>query len=61
MLKANIEAQIESKYKEREEVRANIIKLDKLIDDFKKLQRISLDQETELCYEISELEEQLND
>lgn len=61
MLKANIEAEIESKYKEREEVRTNILKLDKLIVSLKKLQRISLDQETELCYEISELEEQLND
>lgn len=61
MIKANIEAQIETKYKEREEVRAHILKLDRLMNSIKKSQRILLDQETELCYEISELEDQLND
>lgn len=61
MLKANIDAQIENKYKEREEVRINILKLDRLMESLKKSQQILLDQETELCYEISELEDQLND
>ena len=49
MIKANIEAQIENKYKEREKVRTNILKLDRLIDTLKKSQRMLLDEETELC------------
>lgn len=61
MLKANIEAQIENLKQEREQVRNKIIQIDKLINEIKKGQKDLLERETDLCYEIEELEEQLND
>lgn len=61
MLKANIEAQIEHLKQEREQVRNKIIQFDKLINEIKSGQKGLLDRETDLCYEIEELEEELND
>ena len=61
MLKANIEAQIENLKQEREQVRTKIIQYDKLINEIKADQKNMLERETDLCYEIEELEEQLND
>lgn len=61
MLKANIDAQIEHLKHERKQVRNKIIQFDKLINEIKKGQKDLLERETYLCYEIEELEEQLND
>ena len=61
MLKANIEAQIEHLKQEREQVRNKIIQINKLINEIKKSQKDLLERETNLCYEIEELEEQLNE
>lgn len=61
MIKANIEAQIENLKHEREQVRDKIIQFDKWINDMKAGQKELLERETDLCYEIEELEEQLNE
>lgn len=61
MLKSNIEANIEAKRKEREIIRDNIIWFDQKIAYLKDKQRKLLDQDTQLCYEISELEDMLNE
>ena len=61
MLKANIEAQIESLIHERECVRNNIITYDNLINKLKRAQEELLERETDLCYEIDDMKEQLYD
>lgn len=61
MLKANIDAQIETLKHEREQVRDKIIQFDKWINEIKLGQKELLERETDLCYQIEELEEQLNE
>lgn len=61
MLKANIEAAIEAKQKEREENINNINHVSNLIERLNKQKSIWLDKDTDLYYEIEELKEQLND
>lgn len=59
MLIANIKAQIEAKEKEIYENYQEIQKLDRLIDGLKAQQRILLDRDTDLTYELQELKEEL--
>lgn len=61
MLKANIEAAIEAKQKEREKVYKDLERVDALIEKLKAKKAILLDCDTDLYYEIEELKEQLND
>lgn len=61
MLKANIEAAIESKQKEISKNRDDILKLDKVLESIKAQQRKLLEKDTDLCYELEELKEHLND
>lgn len=61
MLKANIEAAIEAKEKEREENINNINRISNLIERLNKQKSIWLDKDTDLYYEIEELKEQLNE
>ena len=59
MLKANIEAAIESKQKEISKNLDDILKLDNVIESIKAQQRKLLEKDTDLCYELEELKEQL--
>jgi hypothetical protein len=61
MIKSNIEAAIESKQKEISKNRDDILKLDKVLESIKLQQRKLLEKDTDLCYELEELKEQLND
>lgn len=61
MIKANIEAAIESKQKEISKNRDDILKLDKVLESIKAQQRKLLEKDTDLCYELEELKEHLND
>lgn len=61
MLKANIEAAIEAKEKEREENINNINRISNLIERLNKQKSTWLDKDTDLYYEIEELKEQLNE
>ena len=61
MIIANIEASIESKQKEISKNRDDILKLDKVIESIKAQQKRLLEKDTDLCYELEELKEQLND
>lgn len=61
MIKANIEAAIEAKQKEIDKNRSDILKLDKIIETVKAQQKRLLEKDTNLCYELEELKEQLND
>lgn len=61
MIKSNIEAAIESKQKQIELNRDQILKLDKIIDSVKGQQKRLLEKDTDLCYELQELKEKLND
>ena len=61
MIKANIEAAIEVKQKEISKNRDDILKLDKVLESIKAQQKRLLEKDTELCYELEELKEQLNE
>ncbi len=61
MIKANIEAFIEAKEKEISKNRDDILKLDKVLDSIKAQQRKLLEKDTDLCYELEELKEQLKE
>ena len=61
MIIANIEAAIEAKHKEIVINHGKIIKLDNDIEILKEQQKRLLEKDTELCYELEELKEQLND
>ena len=60
MIKANIEAAIEAKTKEREKIYNDLNRIDSLIEKLKAKKSRLLDQDTELYYEIEELKEGLN-
>ena len=59
MLKANVEARIEQKQHERDQILEQIQKLDKLIENLKTMQHKLLDKDTDLCYELEELQDEL--
>lgn len=61
MIKANIEAAVEAKTKERERIFDEIVKIDSMIEKLKHQKGILLDNDTDLYYEIEELKERLND
>lgn len=61
MIRANIEAAITEKQKEIDLNRNEILKLDKIIETVKAQQKRLLEKDTDLCYELEELKEQLND
>lgn len=61
MIKANIEAVIEAKQKEREKAIKYIDDLDARIEYLKYRKSLYLEKESDLYYEIEELKEQLND
>lgn len=61
MIRANIDVMIEQKEKELEEVRADIFRLDAIINSLKEQQKKLLDKDSELYYEIQELTEELPD
>lgn len=60
MLIANIEAAIEAKTRERENIFAELEKIDNMIQKLKIQKGNLLDQDTDLYYEIEELKEGLN-
>lgn len=60
MLKANIEAAIDEKEKELNKNRDEILKLDNVLEFIKLQQKKLLEKDTDLCYELEELKEQLN-
>lgn len=57
MIRANIEA----KQKELDKNRDEIIKLDKVLDNIKAQQKKLLEKDTDLCYELEDLKEHLNE
>ena len=59
MILANIEAEIEAKTKERENIFAELEKIENKINKLKSQKYILLDRDTDLCYELEELKEQL--
>lgn len=61
MIKANIEAAIEAKEKERVQVLINIEKLNKIISDLIDQKYKLLEDDSNLYYEIEELKERLNE
>lgn len=61
MIKANIEAAIEAKQKERDKIYTDLKRVDALIEKLKAKKAILLDRDTNLYYEIEEQKEQLND
>ncbi len=61
MLKANIEAAIEAKEKEREANYQEIMCLTRITTKLKNQMHTLLDKDTDLYYEIEELKEQLNE
>lgn len=60
MIRANIEAAIDAKRKERELIYEELRKLDNLIDDLKEHKHRLLEKESDLYYEIEELKESLD-
>lgn len=60
MIKANIEAAIEAKQNEISKNYEEIKKIDRIIHDLKVQKYKLLDKDTDLCYQLEELEEQLN-
>lgn len=59
MIKANIEAAIEAKEKERDKIYRDLNIIDVLIEKLKAKKARLLDQDTDLYYEIEELKEGL--
>lgn len=56
-----LEEIIEVKQKEISKNRDDILKLDKVLESIKAQQKRLLEKDTELCYELEELKEQLNE
>lgn len=59
MIRANLDAAIAAKQKEIDFNRGQILKLDKVLDSIKAQQKKLLEKDTDLCYELEELKEQL--
>ncbi len=60
MIRANIEAAIEAKIKERNKNWENIHRLDSLIEKLNTKKSRLLDHDTDLYYEMMDLEDELN-
>lgn len=60
MILANIEAAIEAKTKQRENIFSELEKIDNLILNLKHQKCVLLDKDTDLYYEIEELKEGLS-
>lgn len=59
MIRANIDAAIEAKIKERDKNWENIRRLDSIIEKLKVKKSRLLDHDTDLYYELEELEDEL--
>ena len=59
MIRSNIEAAIEAKEKEISKNRDDILKLDKVLDSIKVQQKKLLEKDTDLCYELEELKDEM--
>ena len=59
MIRANLDAAIAAKQKEIDVNRDEILKLDKVLDSIKAQQKKLLEKDTDLCYELEELKDQL--
>lgn len=60
MIKANIEAQIKAKITERDKVWKDINRIDSLIEKLNVKKSRLLDLDTDLCYEMQDLADELN-
>lgn len=61
MIKANIEALIESKQKMRDQIYEDLKKLENVITNLKDKKHKLLEEDSDLYFEIEELKEQINE
>lgn len=61
MLKANIEAQIECKRNERKKIIDELFDIAKTVSKIKRREKELLEKESDLYYEIKELEDMINE
>lgn len=59
MIRANFDAAIAAKQKEIDFNRDQILKLDKVLDSIKAQQKKLLEKDTDLCYELEELMDEM--
>lgn len=59
MIRANLDAAIAAKQKEIDFNRDQILKLDKVLDSIKAQQKKLLEKDTDLCYELEELKDEM--
>lgn len=59
MIRANLDAAIAAKQKEIDLNRDQIMKLDKVLDSIKAQQKKLLEKDTDLCYELEELKDEM--
>ena len=59
MIRANLDAAIAAKQKEIDLNRDQILKLDKVLDSIKAQQKRLLEKDTDLCYELEELKDEM--
>lgn len=59
MIIANLDAAIAAKQKEIDLNRDKILKLDKVLDSIKAQQKKLLEKDTDLCYELEELKDEM--
>ena len=59
MIRANLDAAIAAKQKEIDLNRDQILKLDKVLDSIKAQQKKLLEKDTDLCYELEELKDEM--
>lgn len=59
MIRSNIDAAIAAKQKEIDVNRDQILKLDKVLDSIKAQQKKLLEKDTDLCYELEELKDEM--
>ena len=59
MIRANLDAAIAAKQKEIDVNRDEIIRLDKVIETIKAEQKRLLERDTDLCYELEDLKDEM--
>ena len=59
MLSANIEAQIEAKQATLKQVEDDLLRMDKLLESYKKIRNSLLSERSDLIWKIEELKEEL--
>lgn len=59
MIRTNLYAAIAAKQKEIDLNRDQILKLDKVLDSIKAQQKKLLEKDTDLCYELEELKDEM--